>query len=44
MEYFFQVEERLLAWTQPVKVERSRKYWRVAEGQPAALTLQAIAE
>lgn len=44
MEYFFQVEDRLLAWMQPVKIERSQKYWRVAEGQPAALTLRAIAE
>ncbi|MGA2263744.1 MAG: IS701 family transposase [Acidobacteriota bacterium] len=44
MEYFFQVEERLLAWTHPVKIERSRKHWRVAEGQPAPLPLRAIAE
>jgi SRSO17 transposase len=44
MEYFFQVEERLLAWTQPVRVDRSRKYWRVAEGQPAPRTLRAIAD
>jgi len=44
MEYFFQVEERLLAWTQPVKIERPGKYWRVAEGQPEALAIRAIAE
>jgi len=44
MEYFLQVEERLLAWTKPVKIERSRKYWHVAEDQPAALTLRMIAD
>lgn len=44
MEYFFQVEERLLAWTRPVKIEQSRKHWRVAEGQAAPLTVRAIAE
>lgn len=44
MEYFLQVEERLLAWTQPVEVVRSRKFWRVADDQPAARTLRATAE
>lgn len=44
MEYFFQVEERLLAWTRPVKIEQPRKHWRVAEGQAAPLTVRAIAE
>jgi SRSO17 transposase len=44
MEYFFQVEERLLAWTHPVKIEQSRKHWRVAEGQAAPLTVRTIAE
>jgi SRSO17 transposase len=44
MEYFFQVEERLLGWTKPVKIEQSRKHWRVAEDQPAPFMLRAIAE
>jgi len=43
LEYFFQVEDRLLAWTHPVKIEQSRKHWRVAEGQAAPLTVRAIA-
>ncbi len=43
LEYFFQVEDRLLAWTHPVKIEQSRKHWRVVEGQAAPLTVRAIA-
>lgn len=44
LEYFFQVEERLLAWTHAVRIEPSRKCWRVAEGQSSPLTVRAIAE
>jgi SRSO17 transposase len=44
LEYFLQAEERWLAWTRKPQLMRGRKLWSVAEGQPEASTLRALAQ
>ncbi|HOC01002.1 MAG TPA: IS701 family transposase [Verrucomicrobiota bacterium] len=44
LEYFLNVGGDLLAWTQPVKTRRAKKYWGVAEGQAAASSLAALSQ
>jgi len=36
LEYFLNAGGDLLAWTKPVKKRLAKKYWGVAEGEPAA--------
>ena len=42
LEYFLNAGGDLLAWSEPVKTRRARKYWDVAEGQPPARSLAAL--
>lgn len=44
LEYFLNVGNDLLAWTQPVKTRLAKKYWGVAEGEPAANSLAALSK
>jgi SRSO17 transposase len=44
LEYFLNVGNDLLAWTQPVKTRLAKKYWGVAEGEPAASSLAALSK
>ena len=44
LEYFLNVGDDLLAWTQPVNTRLAKKYWGVAEGQPAARSLGALSK
>jgi SRSO17 transposase len=44
LEYFLNTGGDLLAWTQPVKTRLAKKYWGVAEGEPAALSLAALSQ
>ena len=41
---FLNVGNDLLAWTQPVKTRLAKKYWGVAEGEPAANSLAALSK
>lgn len=42
LEYFLNAGGDLLAWDQPVKPRLAKKYWGVAEPQPAATALAAL--
>lgn len=44
LEYFLNAGDDLLAWTQPVKTRLAKKYWGVAEGQPAPSSLAALSK
>jgi SRSO17 transposase len=44
LEYFLNAGGDLLAWTQPVKTRRAKKYWGVAEGEAAASSLAALSK
>lgn len=44
LEYFLNVGGDLLAWTKPVKTRLAKKYWGVAEGEPAATSLAALSQ
>lgn len=44
LEYFLNAGGDLLAWTQPVQTRLAKKYWGVAEGEPAASSLKALAQ
>ena len=44
LEYFLNAGGDLLAWTQPVQTRLAKKHWGVAEGQPAASSLAALAQ
>lgn len=44
LEYFLNAGGDLLAWTQPVQTRLAKKYWGVAEGEPAASSLEALAQ
>jgi SRSO17 transposase len=44
LEYFLNAGGDLLAWTQPVQTRLAKKHWGVAEGQPAASSLEALAQ
>ena len=44
MEYFFQAEERWLAWAQRPKLAHGSKHWRVAKTAPAGRPLRQWAE
>ena len=42
LEYLLNAGADLLAWTEPVATRFAKKYWGVAEGQPAATSLAAL--
>ena len=42
LEYFLNAGADLLAWTERPKTRRAKKYWGVADGQPAATSLEAL--
>jgi len=44
LEYFLNAGGDLLAWTEPVPTRLAKKHWGVAEGQPAARSLEALAQ
>jgi len=44
LEYFLNAGSDLLAWTERPKTRLAKKYWGVADGQPAATSLQALSE
>jgi SRSO17 transposase len=44
LEYFLNTGSDLLAWTQPVKTRLAKKYWGVAEGEPAARSLAVLSK
>ena len=44
LEYFLNAGGDLLAWTAPVKTRFAKKYWGVADGQPAATSLAALSK
>jgi SRSO17 transposase len=44
LEYFLNAGGDLLAWTQPVKTRLAKKYWGVAESEPAASSLAALSK
>lgn len=44
LEYFLNAGNDLLAWTKPVKTRFAKKYWGVADGQPAATSLGALSK
>ena len=44
LEYFLNAGGDLLAWSQPVKTRLAKKHWGVAAGEPAASSLEALAQ
>lgn len=44
LEYFLNAGGDLLAWTKPVTKRLAKKYWGVAEGEPAASSLGALSK
>jgi SRSO17 transposase len=43
LEFFLQIDPaQITGWAHPVKVEKQRKLWHVAEGTPAASTLAQV--
>jgi SRSO17 transposase len=44
LEYFLNAGGDLLAWTKPVKRRLAKKYWGVADGEPAASSLAALSK
>ena len=44
LEYFLNAGADLLAWAQPPKTRRARKYWGVAHDQPKPVSLAALAK
>jgi SRSO17 transposase len=44
LEYFLNTGSDLLAWTRPVKTRLAKKYWGVAEGEPAARSLAVLSK
>lgn len=42
LEYFLNAGGDLLAWTEPVKTRRAKKYWDVADDEPPARSLAAL--
>jgi SRSO17 transposase len=44
LEYFLNAGGDLLAWTEPVQTRLAKKHWGVAEDQPPASSLEALAQ